>query len=325
MSAALYSDPSELPLFDEAFVTIGNFDGLHKGHQRIVGMMQKDARESPTVAVTFEKATSLYLNPDRFKGYLFPEDYKKKALSGIGIQNILSLDFNRIAGMEAEVFIDLLKERIKNLHLYVGQDFRFGRQNLGNIHMLRNMASGKSFTVNVVKKIKRGFIAVSSSAIRVKIRGGRMEEAADMLGRPYFITSKKIKGDGIGRKNGYPTVNFEINSQVLPGDGVYFTLFYHGGKYMPSMTYIGTRPSMQNHDLRNETNIVEEDADLSGIHDGGNYTILYIKKIRNEKKFNNLDELLENLYNDKRQVIELYSRYRTSGKLPFLFPPGEDN
>jgi riboflavin kinase/FMN adenylyltransferase len=321
MNAALFSELTDLPRLEEAYVTVGNFDGLHKGHRKIIDAMQRDAGTLPTIAVTFEEATSLYLKPGIFKGYLFPDNYKRKALAAMGMKIIMSLSFDRIAGMEAGEFIRVLKNRIKFLHFYVGKDFRFGRGNTGSVHMLRKLARDKLLTVKVIEKMKWHFLTISSSAIREKIINGRMQEAADMLGRPYFITSRKIKGDGIGAQNGYPTINLEINRQVLPQNGVYFTFFNLGDKCLPSMTYIGNRPSMKSHEKRNETNIVDAGGNLGGIKNGNEYTVLYIKKIRNEKKFNNLDELRENLYNDRKRVLELYSRYRIKWKIDEIFLP----
>ncbi len=316
MNAVITDNIKLLKSYDEAYVTIGNFDGLHLGHRKIIESMKKDARGAPAIAVTFEESTSLIVNPGRFKGYLFPDGYKKKALSQAGIDNIVSLDFKSVAGMEAHDFVKLFMDRIEKLHFYVGPDFRFGRGNLGNIHTLKSFEREGFFTLKVVEKLKCNLVTVSSSLIREKIIEGDLELAAGLLGRPYFISSRKIKGDGIGERTGYPTINLEINRQILPQAGVYFSLFYLEDRLYPAMTYIGTRPSMESHEMRNETNIIDFDGDPGKVMDGVNYTVLFIKKIRNEKKFHNLDDLQKNIYNDKSKVIKLYSEYKNAGKLP---------
>ena len=238
-----------LKRYEEAFVTIGNFDGLHLGHMKIIEAMKNDAGGKPLIAVTFEESTALAVDPGKFKGYLFPPGFKMKALSLSGVKDIISLDFKSVADIEAGDFIKLFLDRIGKLHIYAGPDFRFGKGNLGSIHTLRESAgphgiAGGLMTLTIIEKLKAGLSAVSSSLIRDRILEGELEEAAAMLGRPYFITSRKIKGDGIGKKTGYPTINLELNRQILPHPGVYFTLFYFEGGLYPSMTYIGRpRPS----------------------------------------------------------------------------------
>ncbi len=316
MSIHFYHNLDSIPVFEEAYVTVGNFDGLHRGHQRIITAMQSDAGKKPTIAMTFEEATSLYINPHEFKGYLFPEDYKQKALSLMGIQNIISLRFEEIADLDSIDFIRVLKNKIKKVHFYVGYDFKFGKGNSGNIHTLQRHASDKTFILNVMEKMKYHFSTISSSSIREKIKHGDLEAAQAMLGRPYFIVSNKIAGDGAGKKIGFPTINIEINQQVLPQIGVYFSLFYFKKKLYPSMSYIGNRPTMTHHEMRNETNILDFDGDYGEIKTGEKQTVLFIKKIRNEKKFNNLEELEKNLYNDRRQVLELYQEYKKKPDFP---------
>ncbi|GEM_PF-178339 len=312
-------DLKSLNNYNEAYVTIGNFDGLHIGHIKIIKAMKKDAGGGRTIAVTFEESTSLYVNPEKFKGYLFPEGYKIKALSLAGIDEIISLDFNRVAGIEARDFIELFRDKIGKLHFYVGSDFRFGKGNSGSIHTIQEAVKDENLTLKVIEKRRYHFSAVSSSLIREKILCGELEAAAAMLGRPYFIISRKIPGDGIGKKTGYPTINLEINRQVLPQIGVYFSLFYINERFYPSMTYVGSRPTFSSHEIRNETNIVDYDGDFSLLRNNEKYCVLYIKKIRNEKKFHNLDDLNKTIYNDKRKVIKLYSEYKSSGKLPEAF------
>ncbi|MGA2142907.1 MAG: riboflavin kinase [Brevinematales bacterium] len=304
-----------LKKYEEAFVTIGNFDGLHLGHMKIIEAMKKDAGGKPVIAVTFEESTAIAVDPVKFKGYLFPPGFKMKVLSLSGVSDIISLDFKSVADIAAGDFIKLFLDRIGKLHIYAGPDFRFGRGNLGSIHTLRESA-GPRMMLTVIEKLKKGISAVSSSLIRDRILEGELEEAAAMLGRPYFITSKKIKGDGIGRKTGYPTINLGMNRQILPHPGVYFTLFYFGGSLYPSMTYIGRRPTLDKQEMRNETNIIEFGGDFGVFKDGKDYSVMYIKKIRNEKKFHNLDDLEKTIYNDKSSVLELYSEYKASGKLP---------
>lgn len=307
----IYHSIEELPQFDEASVTIGNFDGLHIGHKMIIDNVTGAFTGKPghTIALTFARAPIEFLNPSHFKGYIFPPGYKQILLEKWGIGNLVDLDFGNVLDVHADEFIKSLKDKIKKLKLTVGYNFRFGKGNTGTISLLEKMSGEMGFGLTVCSRIMSGRSAVSSSSIRDRIESGDVLGASGMLGRPYFIVSRQVKGDGIGGKIGFPTINLEQNTQVLPGFGVYFTLIKSGKSFLPSMTYVGKRPTIDNAEIRIETNVISDNKDLEIYRKEAPVTLFFIIKTRNEKKYHNLEDLRKNIYNDRRIISSMYDNY----------------
>lgn len=296
----------DLPEFNEASLTIGNFDGLHLGHRKIIYSLLAVNLNQPAIAVTFQKVPIEYLNPGHFKGYLFPSDQKEKYLEKLGVSHIVSLDFPEVRNVDSIDFIKVLLSKINKLHLVIGYNFQFGKGNAGNVNFLRNISKKLNFELTVVDPVSIDHTTISSSLIRDMIQNGRMEEASHMLGRPYFINSDELRGDGIGRTIGFPTINLKINKQVTPQTGVYYTLYPYQDRLYPAMTYIGNRPTVNGHELRNETNIINFEEHSENISRIKNHTIYFIRKIRGEKKLHNLEELRKTIYNDREVILGLY-------------------
>ena len=319
-----YKNLSSLPSFDEAFVTIGNFDGLHVGHQKILGKLCRDARLAggkPTVAVTFEKAPIETLNPRKFRGYLFPPGYKKNFLEKMGIGHMVSLSFNSVRDIPADKFIEKLLKKTGRTHLYVGYNFRFGKGNTGSAGSLERESRLEGFDLTVIDRVVCGNSVVSSSSIRELVSAGDVEKAGEFLGRPYFLASTLEKGDGIGSKIGFPTLNLKENGQVLPGDGVYFTLYQHRNAFYPAMTYVGRRPTLtgNNGPVRIETNVLEFGGKWADVSRRKEHRIFFVRRTRGEKKLHNLDELREILYNDRKVIMDSYNRYTVPKILGKIF------
>ncbi len=309
----IYRTLEDLPDFSAAFVTIGNFDGLHPGHRKIISALREAAGDKPTVAVTFDRAPVEFLNPAAFRGTLFATGEKARALERLGIGHLVMLDFQSVRDLPASVFLESLLRKAGRLSLFVGYNFRFGRHNAGSAFSLKKAAREKGFSLSVIDRVVRAGRTVSSSAIRTLIHRGRVEQACELLGRPYAITAPSEKGDGLGAKIGFPTLNLADNPQVLPASGVYFTLYRRNGRIYPSMTYIGRRPTLKggNGRIRNETHVLEYDSNPDKIGDCPEHTVFFIRRTRGEKKLRNLEELGKVLYNDRRVILDLYRTYRT--------------
>jgi riboflavin kinase / FMN adenylyltransferase len=303
----------ELPELNEAHITIGNYDGIHIGHQQIMDTLRNKAGNNSKVAITFEKAPAEFLKPGSFKGYIFPKGYKKLFLEKYGFDIVLSLNFEDVVSIKAEQFIEILLKKFKNLHLYVGYNFKFGKNNHGNADYLKKVALKHNFSVHIIPQVLYNHTPVSSSTIRNLIRDGKMEDVAGMLGRPYFICSSIVPGNCIGSKIGFPTLNLGINRQVVPQSGIFFTFYYLDKEFYPSMTYLGKRPTLTSRELRNETNIIDFDNSGDRLNMQKVHTILFIRKTRDEKRFHNVEELQKNIYNDKEKILELYHKYDKSG------------
>lgn len=317
----IHNKISALPRFNEAYVTIGNFDGLHVGHQRILDKMCRDSGNKPTIAVTFDKAPIETLNPKKFRGYVFPYGYKKLFLGKVGIDHMVNLSFEDVRDIPADDFIEILLDKIKKAHLYVGYNFRFGKDNTGSAETLKKESVRDSFSLTVFKRIICGNTVVSSSVIRDLISEGNVEKAGEFLGRPFFMASTLEKGDGIGSQIGFPTLNMKENGQVLPKTGVYFTLYQYRDSFQPAMTYIGKRPTLTggHGDIRIETNVLGLNGKPALVGHSKEHRIFFIKRTRGEKKLNNLEELKNTLYNDRKLIMGLYDRYKVPKQLKKIF------
>lgn len=301
-----------LPTLEKAFVTIGNFDGLHLGHQKIFNRLINEAGDSPKVVITFDTAPAKILHPENFAGYIFPDSFKQRAIELAGIDYLYLLDFNKVRNMTADDFIRLFLERINNLHLYVGYDFRFGRGHTGTAKFLEKEAKRLDFELTEIERYKHKDITVNSTGIRELVIAGDVETAGAMLGRPYFIVSAKTHGDGVGATIGFPTINQAVpTKRIVPAVGVYFTYCKVNNKFLPSMTYIGHRPTVNGIDLRIETNVIGYKSKFTA----KKVEIAFISKINKEKTFKNLDNLQKMLYNYSELVYELSTDY----KLPINF------
>ncbi len=296
----------EIPFTDEIYLSIGNYDGFHLGHKRITDELIKAAGHKKKCLITFKKAPLEFLEKEKFKGYIFPFGYKEKIFEEYGFDYFISLDFNEVKDIDKENFIKMLKEKFSKINIFIGYNFRFGKNNEGNIEFLKQ----KIENTFIIDKVSIDGKKISSSLIRELIAKGEIEKANIFLGREYFIDSEEIKGDGIGSKIGFPTINLKINEQVLPSYGVYFTIYKIEDKVFPAMTYIGKRPTFNGSELRNETNIINLDNEsLKIIKKIKKHKIFFIKKTREEKKCHNLEELKNLLYNDREIILNLFKEY----------------
>jgi riboflavin kinase/FMN adenylyltransferase len=311
----IIDSPYQLPALEHAFVTIGNFDGFHLGHRKLIDNLLADASAIPgakKIVVTFGESVIKYIAPERFKGYLVPPELKFRILENCGFDYCLSMNYREVSGITAGEFLDLLCGSFGNMTLYAGYNFRFGKGNTGDNDFLRRESEKRGFTLRVFDRLENDGTAIHSTVIRDLVMGGRVDEAAELLGRPYMIYSHKIHGDRIGRTIGFPTLNLAINEQVLPAIGVYFTMLYLNGRLYPAMTYIGTRPSLHAHDLRLETYLLDFDGHIPD----ASYALFFIRKTRDERSVKNLDELHALLGQDLREIRNLAALYHAEN--PFM-------
>lgn len=211
-------------------LTIGNFDGVHLGHQEILAAARRIAQEraAELVAMTFEPHPVAILHPDRAPGVLTPLPLKKHLLEKCGVDALILLEDNRqLLNLSPEDFVNrFIVDNIRPSVVVEGHDFNFGLHRAGNIDTLRELASQKGFEVCVIgpKKIKLStgqIVRVSSTLIRYMLESGHVADAAAALGRPYQLIEKAIPGRGIGKKLGFPTLNMKKPTQVIPAEGVY--------------------------------------------------------------------------------------------------------
>ncbi|MGC8723917.1 MAG: bifunctional riboflavin kinase/FAD synthetase [Acidobacteriota bacterium] len=286
------------PLTPPVMVTIGNFDGLHRGHKRVIRKVICRAREEggTSVVVTFEPHPMKVLYPDRAPALIQTLPQKRDVIAHLGIQALLEVPFTREFGaVSAEAFARLLSERLRPKEIYIGEDFRFGHHRDGDIRLLQTLGSELGFSASAFPKLRVNGEEVSSTRIRHLLIKGEMESAVRLLGRPYVIEGEVERGAGRGRTIGIPTANLAVENELIPALGVYVVAMDVGDPLLlPGVANLGTRPTFGNHREVLEVHLLEGGRDLYGQH----VRVLFFKFLRPETRFPSVDALLEAIAKD---------------------------
>lgn len=297
-----FSKPERLNLKNPV-VTIGNFDGVHKGHQALINTARERAKElgGSTVIITFNPHPVKVLCPACDLRFITPHYEKLNILSKLGVDYTLVIPFSQeFASITALEFIEsYLVDSLGVKWIVVGYDYHFGKGREGNIEMLRKSGDRYGFGVDVLPEISiEGFI-VSSTAIRKVIQEGRVHFAAKLLGRSYSITGPVLKGrDRGGKLLGFPTANVDVGDHVIPKEGVYATWVTFEGKRFKGATNIGYNPTFGEVQLSLEVHIIG----FSGNIYGKEITVQFEHYIRGEKKFSAVEELIAQIGQDVETV-----------------------
>ncbi len=302
------SQEQALPHFKSSVLTIGSFDGVHLGHQKLLSILVEKARENNTVSIacTFRPHPRTILKPLEPHHRLF--DYKDQfeMISRLGVTYLVEEKFSKdFSLMSAEQFLTSYVEKIFNpVHLVVGYDFSFGKSREGNIEFLKDYCAKKQIGLTVVEPYELNGQIVSSSQIRNFLEHGELAKAQEFLGRPYYLRGPVRVGYKRGRTLGTPTANISPEIEFVPRKGVYFTWAYLDDKKYPSISNIGYNPTFENSDsyLRVETHIFDFDQDIYGEH----LRIELIKFQRDEIKFNSLEALKHQIANDIKSAHEYF-------------------
>lgn len=276
-------------------IALGKFDALHLGHQKIIGAMKKISSEKclKTVIFTFDNIA---------EEFIVSKNEKTQILTENGIDYLYCQNFNEnFKNTSAEGFFDkILIKKFNAKHIVSGDDWRFGKNKRGDVHMLEKMCGEKNVGFTVVERLKIGGETVSSSLIRSCIADGNIKKANVLLGREFSIEGKVCGGKRLGGKIGFPTVNFAAeNKRVLPRNGVYASVAVYGGKKYLAMTNVGDNPTVdKNIDVRIETHIFDFDKNVYG----EKMKICFLDKIRDEIKFPSVDALIRQLETDKAYI-----------------------
>ncbi len=289
-------------------VTIGSFDGVHRGHQAIIRRAVQRARETgiPAVAVTFDRHPQEAIQPDNSPLYLTTLTTRLRLLMDTGLHDVLVLRFDRtFANLHAEEFVQfILRERLNARHIVVGADFRFGHQREGSVTTLQKAQERFGFTVEAVQDVLYRGERISSSRIRQAVLNGEVGEASAMLGRAYILEGVVVRGQRLGRKLGYPTVNLSLcTRQVVPRDGIYAGRLWHprtGAVYTAAIS-IGVRPTVDGKTRTIEAYLL----DFSGSLYGEEVHLAFFHRLRDERRFESLDALKAQMARDVQQVSAL--------------------
>ena len=288
--------------------TIGNFDGVHLGHQAVFEELRKvgDALGLPATVITFEPQPLEYFQPHKAPSRLTRLREKLTVIKEAGIDYVLVLPFGRkLATMGAEAFIDeILVKGLGIQHLYVGDDFRFGRARCGDVGLLHEAGHDLGFQVDDLQTVTAGGERVSSTRIRKLLVAGDLQAASKLLGRSYSICGRISHGDKRGRTIGFPTLNIQLHRPVSPLRGVY-AVKVDGvdDKALPGVANIGNRPTVEG-DPRFllEVHLFDFDRDVYGAHVG----VEFVSHIRDEMKFDSFDALREQIVTDSQQARRIH-------------------
>ena len=293
--------------FQDSLVTLGNFDGVHLGHQAIISRLVEKAQltQQPVIVVTFYPNPSVYFKRREKPYYLLTPNRKEELLLELGVDAVVTFRFNgEFASLTPEEFLIGLKANLGMSSLVVGHDFALGKNRQGTIPVIREIGKKLSFDLEIIKPIIVGELDVSSTLIRQSLGKGDVRTAADMLGRPYSIAGEVSHGSDRGSRIGLPTANlFHWDGKKLPAVGVYATLIELNGQMHYGITNVGFRPTFESQsDVNIETHILDFDGNIYG----EKMSVAFIQKIRDEIKFSGVDALLQQIEQDKISAREIF-------------------
>lgn len=296
-----------------AVVTIGNFDGVHLGHQRILGTVLERARQSGALGavLTFYPHPARILRPAEAPALLETLEQRLAAIDTTGIDAALVMKFDaELAKVSAEDFVRrFLLDALRAQRVLVGSNFRFGHRGAGDVKMLGELGQRWGFEVEIVPPVVADGVVVSSTAIRAAIRDGRVEDAKRMLGRAYALEGEIRTGTGQGRKLVVPTLNLGTEQEVLPKNGVYATEAVVEGATYPAATNVGIRPTFDGVRVTIESHLLDFRETLTS----GRLELLFHKRLRDERKFSGPAELREQVLKDIETAKEFFQESESKG------------
>jgi riboflavin kinase/FMN adenylyltransferase len=285
----------------ESLLTIGVFDGVHLGHKALLYELIKQAHKNKmmTGVVTFRQHPEDILASGKKLPFITDIDTRIKLLKDTGIDFVVPLSFtNKLADVNAHDFVELLIKYLKMRGLVIGTDFALGKKRQGDIDALQQLGKEFDFKVTIVPPLKLSGEIISSTAIRQALAEGDMAKYEHLTGHPYILRGKVVTGAHRGEGLGFPTANLNVRSgQAIPPDGVYASIAHINGSAYESMTNIGRNPTFGDNDRTIESFLLDYTGDLYG-HE---LSVDLIARLRDEKKFKNIEEL-------KKQVAEDINR-----------------
>jgi len=296
-------------------LTLGVFDGLHLGHQRIMQRVVERAKAAAAhaTAITFDPHPRAVLHPESAPPLLQTLDQRLTNLEVLGIEQAIVVKFDReFAG---NFLSDIIRDRLHAKEVYLGKGFAFGKDRGGNIELLRMMSKQFGFVADEVEEVQIRGTRISSSAIRKLLLEGRINLARRMLGRPYGVEGVVIRGNRRGHTIGFPTANVKPHNRVIPKYGVYATATLIDGVWRKSITNIGVRPTFEKDaEPSIESYIFDFDGDLYG----DVVRVRFLHRIRDERKFGGIDELKAQIEKDTRRARNYFRHQGVKNMLALL-------
>ena len=291
-------DLDQANLDRDTILTIGSFDGVHRGHQHLIGQVLRRARETGLSAglITFYPRPAAVLAPRDAPPNLTPLGVKIALLKKLGLDLVAVLPFNRhVAQTSARGFMTTIKRRLRLSELWVGTDFALGRSREGNLPLLQALGQEMGFRVATVEPLAWGGEVISSSRIRRCLAAGQVRQAAALLGRYASLSGEVVPGARRGHRLGFPTANLEVRAdRAVPANGVYAGYATLGRVRHLSVVNVGVRPSFEDGERIVETHILDFDQDIYGL----DLVVEFVERLRDERRFEDLDDLIAQIERD---------------------------
>ncbi|MFN0274578.1 MAG: bifunctional riboflavin kinase/FAD synthetase [Chitinophagales bacterium] len=299
----VFRELQNIKQFRNSVITIGTFDGVHKGHREIINKIISSAKEvnGESVIITFYPHPRNIIQPQQPVYYLTTLEEKLSLLEKLGVDNVIVVPFSReFSEMEAEDFAeDFLIKKFNPKIIVFGYDHKFGRNRKGDIHLLKQIAAKDHVQVEEISEQTINNITISSTQIRTCLKEGNIADANALLGYNYSLAGIVVKGDQIGRTIGFPTANLHIDDtqKLIPGDGVYVVKIFlkNNGTYHFGLLNIGNRPTFHKTEKRIETYILDFDKTIYGEE----MQVEFLHFIRKDKKYDSAEMLIEAIGQDE--------------------------
>lgn len=295
------------PALHRPLVTLGNFDGFHRGHQFVIREVIVRSRESgrPALLVTFRPHPLKVIRPESAPPLILGHEQKMALIEAAGIRHALVIAFTQsFAALHAETFVrEILHQGLDASAVYVGSNFNFGRDREGDVTLLREMGRELGFEVPVLQDFLILGSPVSSSRIRRAVSAGEVELARELLGRPYGIDGEVVHGDGRGESLGFPTANLRTEAELIPADGVYVTRALTGERDYGAVTNVGSRPTFEGASFAVETHILNSPGNLYGKR----LEIRFLGRLRQEVKFDSPEQLRRQIASDLARAARYFT------------------
>ena len=297
------------PWLAHPVLALGNFDGLHRGHLKIIERVRRGAAErgGTAMAMTFDPHPPRVVRPDKAPPLLMTKAQKIEALQQAGVSAVAVVRFtHEMSQWDPETFVrTVLVEWLRVSEVWVGANFLFGHERSGTFSLLRTLGLRYGFRADKIDPVRYKDFVVSSTRVRRLITEGMVDEAGALLGHPYELDGVVVEGRRMGRELGFPTANIQTDNELLPPNGVYATTLMVDGIAHGSMTNIGLRPTFG----LDATPVVETHVlGFTGSLYGAHVRLGFVRRMRDERKFDDIDALRLQLETDQRRAVRLFSR-----------------
>ena len=309
MDVIHYPDDARPSRWTQPVLALGNFDGLHRGHVKIIERVNRRAEEQGATAavLTFDPHPPRVVRPDKAPPLLMTTEQKLSCLRAQGIDGVAVVRFTpELSRWEPETFVHkVLVEWMDIAEVWVGANFLFGRDRSGNFSLLRSLGARYGFRVEKIDPVRYKEFVVSSTRIRRLVGDGEVDEAGALLGHHYFIDGEVVPGSARGREQGFPTANLKTDNEILPPDGVYAATVTIDGVMHPAVTNVGQRPTFETNGARVvEAHVLDYDADLYGQH----VRLAFVQRLREERAFSDADALKVQIAADCAEARALFEQ-----------------